>query len=354
MTIWFILSGFGQKYNGMTSKYCTISHKPLRLIAIGDSPSAGRRVKSIIIMAMNQPLHGVFAAALTPLQADGGLDLDGFERLLEFLSQRGCHGALLFGTTGEGPSFSPLERLAALQRAAAWRQDHPDFRLLAGTGTPSLAETAELTRAAFDLGMDGVVTLPPYYFRKVSDDGLFAWFAQVIRQSVPAQGAFFGYHFPNVSGVPLSIELLFRLKDAFPEQFAGIKDSSGDPQHALALGQRFGADLVVLTGNDGLFSLALQQQASGCITAMANLYSPDLRRLWDAFQAGDLATVALAQQRLADARAVMDRYPPFPPLLKALLARQYGFPRWPVRPPLLDLSPQAAEQAAAELGRIAN
>lgn len=291
---------------------------------------------------------------MTPLQEDGALDLDGLENLLEFLARRGCHGALLFGTTGEGPSFSPIERLAALHRAAAWRQSRPQFRLLAGTGTPSLAETAELTRAAFDLGMDGVVTLPPYYFRKVSDDGLFAWFAQVIRQSVPAQGAFFGYHFPSVSGVPLSIDLLARLKDAYPAHFAGIKDSSGDPEHARALGQRFGSDLAILTGNDRLFSLALQQQAAGCITAMANLHSPDLRQAWDAFQAGDAAALAQAQGRLDRARLIMDRCPPFPPLLKALLARQHGFQRWPVRPPLLNLSPEIEEQVAADLALIAD
>jgi 4-hydroxy-tetrahydrodipicolinate synthase len=117
-----------------------------------------------------------------------------------------------FGTTGEGPSFSPTERLEALRSALLVRQKHPQFRLLFGTGTPSLEETASLTRAAFDLGVDGVVVLPPYYFRKVSDDGLMAWFSQVIETAVPAGGALLGYHFPNMSGVPLSLDLPGRLK----------------------------------------------------------------------------------------------------------------------------------------------
>jgi len=110
----------------------------------------------------------------------------------------------LMGTTGEGPSFSADERLALLRAGLAVRQEHPDFRLLLGTGTPSLEETVQLTRAAFDLGVDGVVVLPPYYFRKVSDDGLFAWFSQVIQRAVPTNAALLGYHIPSLSGVPLS------------------------------------------------------------------------------------------------------------------------------------------------------
>jgi 4-hydroxy-tetrahydrodipicolinate synthase len=298
---------------------------------------------------MFKPNFGVFAAAITPLANDFSLDLDGLPRLLEFLSGRGCHGALLFGTTGEGPSFSPAERLAALRVAQDWRRAQPDFRLLAGVGTPSLRETIELTQAAFDLGLDGVLALPPYYYRNVIDDGLFAWFSQVIERAVPAGGTLFGYHIPKVSGVPLSLALLTRLKESFPERFAGLKDSSGDPEFARQLGEQFGASLDVLTGNDRLFSHALAHHAVGCITAVANLYSPDLRRVWDAFQEKDAHTQENAQQRLTAVRAVTDRYQPYPPLLKALLARQFDFPRWAVCPPLLPLSAELADQAMHEL-----
>jgi 4-hydroxy-tetrahydrodipicolinate synthase len=297
-------------------------------------------------------LQGVIAAAITPLNDDFSIDLTGIPRLLDFLAGRGCNGALLFGTTGEGPSFAPAERLEALRVALNWRKAYPDFRLLAGAGIPSLQETIELTQAVFDLGIDGVVTLPPYYFRKVHDDGLFAWFSQVIRRAVPNRGALFGYHIPNVSAVPRSLEVLARLKEAFPERFAGIKDSSGDPEFARQLGERFGEQLVVLTGNDRLFSLALTNQAVGCITAMANLFSSDLRQVWLSFQSGDRLTQESAQATVTAARAVMDRYPPFPPLLKALYSRQHAFPRWAVRPPLLPLPEMLEEQVLAELQLI--
>jgi 4-hydroxy-tetrahydrodipicolinate synthase len=290
-------------------------------------------------------LHGVFAAAVTPLTTDLQPDLDALPRLLDFLAGRGCHGALLLGTTGEGTSFAPDERRAIFSAGLQVRQSHPDFRLLAGTGTPSLEETVQLTRTAFDMGFNGVVVLPPYYYKKITDDGLFQWYSQVILRAVPSGGALFGYHFPGVSGGGLSLDLLSRLKDAYPEQFAGIKDSSGDPEHAAQLGLRFRQDFLVLTGSDRLFSHALQHGAGGCITALANLFSPDLRQVWDAYWAGQPDPAA--QARLDAGRAITDRFPPAPPLLKALLARRHAFPRWAVRPPLLPLSPETEAQVLA-------
>ena len=137
--------------------------------------------------------------------------------------------------------------------------------------------------------------------------------------------------------------------DAFPLQFAGVKDSSGDPLLARRLGERFGKDLVVLNGNDKLFSLALQNHACGCITAMANISSPDLRRVWDAHQQGDQELEV--QSRLTALRDKMGDYAPFPPLYKALVSRLYDQPRWAVRPPLEPLT-EEDEQSALEAARL--
>src|SRR5689334_21104278 len=183
------------------------------------------------------PLAGVYAAAVTPLKSDGSIDVESIPTLLRFLSTRGCHGALLFGTTGEGPSFSFKEREALLRSAGSFRDQLPGFRLLAGTGTPSLGETIELTRLAFELGYEGVVVLPPYYFRKASDDGLFNWFSELINKAVPANKYLLGYHFPTVAGIGFSLDLLARLKQSFPIQFAGIKDSSHDEAFAEEVGK---------------------------------------------------------------------------------------------------------------------
>ena len=291
-------------------------------------------------------LTGVYAAAVTPLKPDLSPDLDGLTKLIQFLANRGCHGVLLMGTTGEGPSFSINERIAVYQAAASARQELPGFHLLAGTGTPSMDDTISLTKSAFDLGFEAVVVLPPYFFRKASDEGLFAWFSQVLDKAVPLGGALLGYHIPPVSGVSLSLELLSRLKEKYPEKFAGIKDSSGDPEWARSLGVRFGTDLLVLNGNDRLFTLALQSCASGCITAMANLLSPLHRLVWDSFRAGKPDEIT--QDKLSHAREVLDRYPPMPPVLKVLLSRIHGFSDWKVKPPLVEFPSAQVEIVLSE------
>ncbi|NJC97978.1 MAG: hypothetical protein C3F07_08050 [Anaerolineales bacterium] len=298
-------------------------------------------------MITGHPLAGVYAAVVTPLKNDSTLDLESVPVLLSFLASRGCHGALFFGTTGEGPSFSPSEREVLLRSVCAYRQLVPGFRLLAGTGTPSLAETIDLTKLAFDLGYDGVVVLPPYYFRKATDDGLFNWFSEVIKKAVPSDKYLLGYHFPNVAGIGFSVELLARLKDAFPTQFAGIKDSSHDPALASTLGKKFGSDFVALTGTDSYLQLALQNKAAGCITAPANLISPDLREVWDLMNEGKDASEV--QARVTKQRHILEKYPPFPPTLKALMHRMHELPRWSVKPPLEDLPDELVKIAESEL-----
>lgn len=304
------------------------------------------------------PLSGVYAAAVTPLREaspqgdklDSSPDLESVPALLGFLASRGCHGALLFGTTGEGPSFSFSEREAVMRSASKHSQRLNGFRLLAGTGTPSLGESINLTKLAFDLGYDGVVVLPPYYFRKATDDGLFNWFSELISKAVPKDGCLLGYHFPNAAGIGFSIELLSRLKDAFTAQFAGIKDSSHDQDFARAVGQKFGDDLLVLTGTDSYLQFAMQNHAGGCITAAANLLSPGLREIWDMMQTGD--DPSETQARVTEQRHILEKYPPFPPTLKALLNRLYDFPRWAVKPPLEMLKPEFEESVFNEISSI--
>lgn len=300
-------------------------------------------------MISQHPLAGVYAAAVTPLYPDDSdsiLDLESVPALLGFLASRGCHGAVLFGTTGEGPSFSPGEREAVMQAACAAREVLPGFRLIAGTGTPSLSETIELTRLAFDLGYEAALVVPPYYFRTATDDGLFRWYSELIHKAVPTDRSILGYHFPRVAGIGFSIELLRRLKDAFPVQFAGIKDSSHDADLTRALGATFGSDLVVLTGTDTYLRLAMQNRAAGCITAPANILSPDLREVWDGMRAG--TDVLDIQARVDRQRQLLEKYTPYPPALKALLHRQHGFPRWSVRPPLVEMSPDMEDRLLKE------
>lgn len=288
-------------------------------------------------------LEGVFAASITPFTEDYSPDTTALREHLRFLALRGCHGILLLGTTGEGPSLSPSQRNEILAAACELRQERPEIVLLAGTGTPSLEESISLTRSAFNLGLDGVVVLPPYYFKNVDVDGLLKWFETIITRAVPADGKLFGYHIPPISKIELPIDLLFRLKDRFPDQFAGIKDSSADPKFAIRLGEAFSSDLIVFTGNDALFLHALQNHARGCITAAANIVSPLIRSIWDNFRAGQ--NVQAKQQQLSVLRHLFDQYSPAPALIKGLLGARYHSMVGQVMPPLVPLDDKRLQEA---------
>ncbi len=269
---------------------------------------------------------------------------------LHFLASRGCHGALLFGTTGEGPSFSPKEREALLRAIRVIKHQVRDFKLLVGTGTPSLSETTELTKLAYDLGYDGTVVLPPYYFRKANDDGLYQWFSELIESAVPPGKHLLGYHIPVMTGVGFSLDLLERLKTKYPDQFAGIKDSSHDETFATAIGQRFGKDLLVLNGTDSYFHHALKNNARGAITAPANLISDNLRQVWDLFQSGK--DPSAAQAKVTEQRHFLEHFSPIAPILKGLLHQIHGLPHWSVRSPLESMDEKMVEEAAQKFLKI--
>ena len=297
-------------------------------------------------MTTTHPLAGIYAAAVTPLKRNYTIDIDVLPSYLSFLADRGCHGALLLGTTGEGPSFSTDERTQLFKAAIRVRETHPDFRLLAGTGTPSLEETIHLTKTAFNLGFNAAVVLPPYYFHQAPQDGILRWFETLIRRAVPQDGYLLAYHFPAQSRVPIPWELNMRLKEAFPKQFAGLKDSSVGAEHAQQLSS-VNNDMLILVGNDRFLSTTIEAGAAGCITAMANLFSPLLREIWDAHQCRERKQAI--QSKINQKRTILDRYKPFPPTIKAALARLHGFALWPVKPPLSPLSPQAKERLITEL-----
>jgi len=296
---------------------------------------------------LTHPLSGVYTAAVTPLTPEGELDPAAWPRLLAFFAERGAHGALLLGTTGEGTSFSAAERIAVFKAAAAARPE--EFRLLAGTGTPSLTETIALNQAAFELGFEAVVVLPPFFMRNASEDGLFEWYSLVIERSVPESRWLLGYHIPAVSGVPLPLSLLQRLQAAYPTRFAGLKDSTGDQASTVAYAEGL-PGCAVLVGNDKLMTGGMQAGAAGAITALANLRSAELRAVYEGFLWG---TDASTHQAILDAaRSAMDAMPPAPAYLKAMLHAHQGLPLWPVRSPLRDLSPGQVEQAVEAMKSI--
>ncbi len=295
------------------------------------------------------PLSGIYAAAVTPLTPELGPDLDALPGLLEHLARRGCHGALLMGTTGEGPSFSVAERREVFRAALAWRDTaRTGFRIMAGTGCADLTDTMDLTRAAFDLGVDAVVTLPAFFFKGVSPDGIAAYFVHVLRKAVPRDGRLLAYHFPQVAGVGVPDESIAKLREAFPQQFAGMKDSSDDLAHTLATALKF-PDFGVFAGSDSILTEALNGGAVGGITALANITSPFNRAVWDAHAKGE--TAPEAQTKLNRARQIVKGMN-LAQVNKAMLAELFGFPLWSVRPPLEPLAREQTMKLMEELGAL--
>jgi 4-hydroxy-tetrahydrodipicolinate synthase len=286
--------------------------------------------------------RGVFCAAVTPLTADLSPDHARFVAHARTLLADGCDGVALLGTTGEANSFSTGERQALLEAAIA-AGIAPD-RLLPGTGVAALTETVALTRHALSLGVSTVVMLPPFYYKGISDDGLFTSYAEVVERVADPRLRVVLYHIPQFSAVPVPFAVIERLRAAFPGTFTGIKDSSGDFANMAALLERF-PGFAVLAGADPLMLPLLRQGGAGCITATSNLVARDLAFVFRHFGDADrTAEVEAAQARVVAARNRVSRFAQIGSI-RTLLGERYGDPAWRrQRPPLLPLS--EAENAA--------
>ena len=289
--------------------------------------------------------RGVFSAALTPMDADLAPDHAAFVAHAKRLLDQGCDGIAMLGTTGEANSFTVAERQALLEATVA-SGIAPD-RLLPGTGVVALPDTVALTRHALSLGVTTVVMLPPFYYKGVSEEGVFAAYSHVVERIGDARLRIVLYHIPPMSAVPIGFGVIERLRARYPGTFTGIKDSSGDFANMQALVASF-PGLSVLAGADPLMLPLLQAGGAGCITATSNLVAADLafvfRHHADAARA---AEVEDAQARIVVARNRASRFPQIASL-KLLLAERTGQPGWHrLRPPLLPLTQAEADALRA-------
>jgi 4-hydroxy-tetrahydrodipicolinate synthase len=279
---------------------------------------------------------GVFSAAVTPVHADMTPDHGAFVAHCDHLLAHGCDGVALLGTTGEANSFSGAERRALLESAVA--HGIAPGKLLPGTGVAAFTETVELTKHALSLGVTTVVMLPPFYYKGISEDGLFAAYAAIVERVADPLLRIVLYHIPMFSAVPIPIPVIARLREAFPGVFVGLKDSSGDLENMKALVAAF-PGFAVLAGADPLLLPLLRAGGAGCITAASNLVSDDLAVIYrhqaDPAQA---SAVAAAQERAVGMRNRVSQFNQIASI-KALLAERTGNPEWRmVRPPLLPLT----------------
>jgi 4-hydroxy-tetrahydrodipicolinate synthase len=289
---------------------------------------------------MTFAVSGVNCAAATPLNADHSPDLGLFAKHCHRLLAEGCHGIALLGTTGEANSFSIAERKLILE--AALEAGIAGDQLIPGTGVAAGPETVELTRHALDHGVSKVVMLPPFYYKGVSDEGVYAAYARIIEAIGDSRLKIILYHIPQVSAVPLSLPLIGRLIAAFPDTVVGIKDSAGDLANMQAIAAAH-PGFAVLAGADPLLLPLLQSGGAGCITATSNLIADSLRTVFD--HTDDAALVEPAQARINAWRALSNSYVQIP-TIKAMVGLKTGNAGWNrVRPPMLPL-------AAAQLAEL--
>lgn len=290
---------------------------------------------------------GILAPNLTPFESDGCIAETLYVEHAKHLLEQGCAGLVPFGTTGEAASVGMEERMQLLDRLI--EGGIPADRLMPGTGLTSLPDTVRLTRHATERGCAGVLVLPPFYFKAVSDDGLFAYFARLIETVDHPALRVVLYHIPQVAGVGLSVSLVRRLRRAFPETVVGIKDSSGDWANTSALLEIPG--LTVYPGTELLLPQALAAGSPGCITATANVNAPALVRLAQLVR-NDPEAAKAAFESVRRVRIAVQAHPPIP-ALKALLARRTGEARWRnVRPPVEALGRDPEERVARQIEAV--
>ncbi|MFK7957902.1 MAG: dihydrodipicolinate synthase family protein [Lysobacterales bacterium] len=295
---------------------------------------------------MSKHAPKVMAASLTPLNSNFSIDHAQFGKHIHWLLDQGCDGVVLFGTTGEGNSFSVAERKAALQ-AVVDQGINPE-RLVVATGCCALPDTVELTRHALACGVHQMLVLPPFYYKTASDNGIFESFSQLIAQVDSEDLKILLYHFPKMAVVNFSPELIERLVSSFPAHITGIKDSTGDREHTQMLSDRF-PSLAVYAGSEMFLADYLQAGGAGCISATANATAALAASVRDATSSAEQREI---QHQLSAVRGAFEAFP-LTGVLKGLLAHETEHKQWNiVRCPLSTLAPEKTQALANQLSEL--
>jgi 4-hydroxy-tetrahydrodipicolinate synthase len=292
--------------------------------------------------------RGVLAPVVTPFDAERSPDAARLVRHCRWLTEHDV-GLAVFGTNSEANSMSVAEKIALLDVLV--EAGLPTARMMPGTGCCAFTDSVALTRHAVRLGCAGVLMLPPFYYKGVSDEGLFRNYAEIIERVGDERLRIYLYHIPPVSQVPISLGLIERLLGAYPGAIAGIKDSSGDWKNTRAMLERFQPEgFDVFAGSETFLLDTLRGGGAGCITATGNVNPGPIAKLAGRWSDADADA---AQAALDNVRAAFQNFSMIP-ALKCAIARHSGDPGWArVRPPLVELSDAQASaliQALAAAG----
>ena len=210
-------------------------------------------------------MFGVIAAVPTPINNDGNPILEAFLEHCEWVLQNGCDGVNILGSTGEANSFNSHQRKLVMESAS---QNLNNQRLMVGTGTPSISETIHLTQIADDLNYQVALVLPPFYYKPITNNGLFLWYQTLHEKLGSRKIKIYFYNFPQMTGLIIPIEVIEQLHNQWPDRFCGIKDSSGDLNYCRNLSKN--KNFKVFPSSEVSISEAHISKFSGCISATAN------------------------------------------------------------------------------------
>ena len=296
-------------------------------------------------MSKVKRIEGILSPVVTPFKRDYAPDAERFVRHCRWLLKSGCAGLAVFGTNSEANSLSVSEKRNLLEKLVAGGV--PAAALMPGTGHCALPDSIEMTRAAVELGCAGVLMLPPFYYKGVSDEGLYRNFAEVIERVGDERLQLYLYHIPPVAQVGITLALIEKLLSKYPGIVAGVKDSSGNWENTKAMLDNFSrGGFDVFAGSEDFLLANLRGGGKGCITATGNINPgaiDNLYRNWrttdaDKLQAGISATRKLVQKQ------------PMIPALKAAIAHFGNDAQWKtVRPPLVELSSSQEETLITDL-----
>ena len=297
-------------------------------------------------MSTKDRITGVLSPVVTPFKADLSPDPERFVKQCRWLLSQDV-GLAVFGTNSEANSLSTDEKVDLLDRLVGAGVD--PARMMPGTGCCALTDSVRLTAHAMKLGCGGALMLPPFYYKGVSDDGLFRNFAEIIERVGDRRLRIYLYHITPVSQVAITLPLIERLLKAYPGIIAGAKDSSGDWNNTKAYIDNFaGQGFDVFPGSETFLLQGMRAGGLGCISATANVNPGAIARLFATWQAADADK---QQERLNEIRGIFARNPMIP-ALKAAIAHYGGDAAWAtVRPPLVELTQEQKASLAADLDK---
>ena len=288
--------------------------------------------------------QGVWPAMLTPLDALLSIDHPKLAAHALSLIESGCAGVTIFGTTGEGPSFSLQERKQALEQLLA--NGVPAERIMVSTSCAAVTETLELTRHAVALGVHGCLVLPPFFFKGISDEGILNGYIQIIEGVNCKDWRLYLYHIPQVIGVDLPHSVIAQLLQRYPGIIAGIKDSSCDQAHSVALAKAFMPPLTVYVGFEPDLPTMGPLGSTGAISGLANFMPRIVHRMVLESSVSDTTHDAQRVQTMLE----LLKPHSLMPALKSVMATLHNDPNWlRVRSPLVAMTPEAHANFARQV-----